>query len=561
MSDYQELDSYHFYEQEWDDYEQLREAFEWEVPAEFNIASYVCDRWADGDDRVATFAEDEQGRQEEITYGDIQRRANRLANFLEAQGVGRGDRVGICLSPSPEVIIGHVAVWKLGAISVPLSVLFGPDAMEYRLADCDASACLTGPSTSETVRAVSASLPNLESLVVVDEDTQNDQEIAYDTVQSEYAPAFETVTTDAEDSACIIYTSGTTGDPKGVVHAHRFILGILPLMCRCFMQDNTTDGEVWWIPVGWSWVGPITVIFSGLFYGVSIVAYDGGQFDPENAFEILETYGVSVFAGPPTMLRMMMEVDNPGDRFDVDSLDVIGTGGEKIEQATIDWADETFSGASIQDTYGQTESGGGNVADFAPLVPVRPEKMGVAMPGNEVRILDEDTGDPLGPGEVGEIAIRHDDHPGCFKEYWNKPDETAGKRRGDWLLTEDLGMVDEDGYFSYETRKDDVIISSGYKISPEEIEETLAKHSAVDTAGVIGVPHSVRGEIPRAYVSLTEGVSATDELKETLQAFVKSNLAKYEYPRELRFIDTLPQTATGKLSRHSLRERAGVADE
>jgi acetyl-CoA synthetase len=256
----------------------------------------------------------------------------------------------------------------------------------------------------------------------------------------------------------------------------------------------------------------------------------------------------------------MMNVEDVSERFEVSTVHVVGSGGETLGESTVEWVDETFDGARVQDTYGQTESGF-NVGDYDPLVPVRRDKMGVEVPGHEVTVLDEETLEPVGTGEIGELALRYEDNPACFKEYWNKPEKTEQKVQDGWLLMEDLGTVDEDGYYGFETRADDVIISSGYKISPVEIEETLAQHDAVLASGVVGVPHDERGEIPRAYVSLQDNFEPSEELRTELQNYVKDTLAKYEYPRELEFIEELPTTATGKISRYDLRVEAGLESE
>jgi len=560
MAAYKRLDAYHFYETEWEDYESLRDAFEWDVPDEFNIASYICDRWAEDEtESVAIYAETAAGDRWEVTYEDLQRRANQLANYLSAQGVSEGDRVGVALPQSPEVMIGYVAAWKLGAMAVPLSTLFGGDALAYRMNDCSMSAILTGEAVIDTLRDVRGDLPALHTVALVD-GTPRDDEDDYEDILATHDDSFETRTTGPDDDACIVYTSGTTGDPKGVLHGHRFLLGMLPVMTRSFIDTNNSEGEVWWSPVEWNWIGSLGATLPGLFYRVPIVAYQGGKFDPEVAFEILERYDVTFFGGPPTMLRMMKTVPNAGERFDVGDLTQIGSGGEALEADTIEWVDETFDGATVQEAYGQTESSM-NVGDYAPLKPTKREKIGVEMPGHVVEMVDQETGEhTIDHGDIGEFAVKVADNPGVFKEYWNMPEMTEAKFHDGWLLTEDLGTKDADGYFSFETRADDVIISSGYKIGPAEIEETLAKHESVADSGVIGVPHDERGEVPRAYVTVVPDAEPNPALREELQTFVKDNLAKYKYPRELEFIDELPRTNTGKVSRHNLRERAGIAD-
>jgi len=282
--------------------------------------------------------------------------------------------------------------------------------------------------------------------------------------------------------------------------------------------------------------------------------------DPEVAFEILERYDVTFFGGPPTMLRMMKTVPNAGERFDVGDLTQIGSGGEALEADTIEWVDETFDGATVQEAYGQTESSM-NIGDYAPLKPTKREKIGVEMPGHVVEMVDQETGEhTIDHGDIGEFAVKVADNPGVFKEYWNMPEMTEAKFHDGWLLTEDLGTKDADGYFSFETRADDVIISSGYKIGPAEIEETLAKHESVADSGVIGVPHDERGEVPRAYVTVVPDAEPNPALREELQTFVKDNLAKYEYPREIQVIAELPVGPNGDVLRRELREREGIED-
>jgi acetyl-CoA synthetase len=252
---------------------------------------------------------------------------------------------------------------------------------------------------------------------------------------------------------------------------------------------------------------------------------------------------------------MMMQEDELAEQHDVSSVRTITSGGESLGETIIDWVNETFEGASIHEGYGQTEANM-TVGGCEPLGAMKQGKMGKAAPGQEVEILDPETAEPLDePGDVGEIGVRYEGNPVCLKEYWNKPKQTAAKVQNGWLLTEDLGTKDEDGFFEFVSRKDDVIISSGYRIGPEEIEDSLAGHDAVADAGVIGVPDDKRGEIPKAYVQLTDGYEASDALADTLQQHVKDRLAKYEYPRRLEFVEQLPKTATGKLRRADLETR------
>ncbi|PCR88848.1 acyl-CoA synthetase [Natrinema ejinorense] len=560
MTNENRLDAYHFYEEEWESYDALRDAFEWEVPDRFNMATSLCDRWADDKGRVALFAEDESGNQDTYTFWQLRNVTNRLANYLRDQGVERGDRVGVNAPQRPETVFAHIAAWKLGAMSVPLSTLFGPDALQYRLDDCDAVAAVVDESNVDAFREARESVPSLETtLTVGDVDPRPDEGEAdcWDAIE-DYDREFDVVDTHREDDAVLIYTSGTTGDPKGVRHAQRLLLGHLPLFITTFGNMRLEEGDVFWTPAEWAWIAStFDVVFPALYYGKPVVAYNGGQFDPADAFRIIERYGVSNFFAPPTALRMMMQVEDT-DRYDVGTLRTIASGGEALGQSIVEWADDTFGGTTVHEGYGQTEANllvGGCTA----LTEFREGYMGRPGPGHEIEIVDPDTAEPtVDRGSVGEIAVRYDDNPVCFKEYWNKPDKTDAKVRNGWLLTEDLGRMDDDGYVAFVSRKDDVIISAGYRIGPEEVEDSIAGHEAAADAAVIGVPDDERGEVPKAFVVLADGYEPTDDTRETLRQHVRNRLAKYEYPRDIEFVEEMPTTATGKVRRASLREREGL---
>ncbi|HKJ58968.1 MAG TPA: acyl-CoA synthetase, partial [Halobacteriales archaeon] len=307
------LDAYHFYEREWADYRELAEEFEWEIPETFNIASYVCDRWADDGDRVAIFAESGDGDRRTYTFREVRDVTNRLANFLREEGIERGDRVAVNTPQSPETVFAHVAIWKLGAVSVPMSTLFGPDALEYRLADCDVRAVVVDESNVEALRAIEGSVDSLETVLTVGvADREADERDLYSAIDG-HSTQFDPVETRAEENAIILYTSGTTGDPKGVVHAHRSLLGFLPTIVTTVGNGEVRPDDVFWSPSEWAWIGTLfLVVFPPLFYGNPTVAYDAGKFDPEEAFELIDRYGVTNFFAPPTALRMMMQVEKPG---------------------------------------------------------------------------------------------------------------------------------------------------------------------------------------------------------------------------------------------------------
>ncbi len=551
-----DLSTYRFYERGWDSYDELRAAFEWEVPERFNMAHYTCDRWADDRGRVAVF-EQQYGDRDTYTFWQLRNATNGLANHLRSVGVERGDRVGVNTPQRIETVIAHIACWKLGAVSIPLSTLFGPDALSYRLSDADVVAAVVDESNVDAFREARSAIDGtLSALTVGDVERRGDEE-AFWTAIDAASRSFDVVGTEAEEDAVIIYTSGTTGDPKGVRHAHRMLLGHLPLFVTTFCNMSITDGDVFWTPAEWAWIASLfDVLFPALYYGRPVVAHDAGPFDAETAFSVIEQYGVSNFFAPPTGLRMMMETD--ANDYNLGSMRCIASGGESLGQRIVDWAESVFDGAAVHEGYGQTEANV-VVGDCTAMFPFREGRMGRAGVGHEVAIVDPETAEAtVEIGDVGEIAVEYDGNPVCFKGYLNKPDRTARKVRNGWLLTEDLGRMDEDGYIAFESRKDDVIISAGYRIGPTEIEESLANHETVADSAVIGVPDDERGEVPKAYVVLAADRAPSDDLRAALKDHVRDRLAQYEYPREIEFLEELPKTTTGKIRRASLRDREGL---
>lgn len=548
------LDAYRLTDRAWGSFDELRESFEWEFPDAFNMADYVCDRWAEEAHRVALFGEDETGRERTLTFWQLKAVTNQLANYLAANGLGRGDRIGINAPQRPETAVAHIAAWKLGAVSVPLSTLFGSDALEYRLADAGATGVIVDSANIETYRRAKADLDGVDLTLTIDVDSPVGDEADLAEAISGRSRAFETATTASDDDAMILYTSGTTGPPKGVLHGHHLLLGNLPQYQTTTCNLELTDSDVFWMPSEWAWIGTLfTTVFPSLYFGRPVLAYNGGEFDPHTAFSLVEKYGITVLFVPPTGLRMMMQVDSPTARWDLSSVRLVASGGEQVGQTVVDWAARVFD-APVHEGYGQTEAHY-FIGDCTTLVEFKHGTTGVALPGHTVAILDPDTADPLEPGEVGEIAIRYDGDPTCFTGYWNNPEATANVRAREWQLTGDLGSMDDDGYISFVGRKDDIIISAGYRIGPEEIEDTLSGHDAVAAAGVIGVHDDERGEVPKAFVVLAEGVMGSNALKEELREVVRDRLAQYEYPRAIEFINDLPVTVTGKVRRASLRER------
>lgn len=529
-------------------YEEMYDCFRWKIPRYYNIGLDTCDKWAGQRYRLALIYEDDKGRVEKYTFWDLKQLSNRFANALRYYGIKKGDRVGILLSQSPETAISHLAVYKVGAVAVPLFTLFGPDALQYRLFDCEAKMVVTDGENVSKVLSLREGLPKLEKIFVT-RGERDERCLDFWEVLQKGSPDFQAVRTSADDPALIIYTSGTTGPPKGALHAHRVVLGHLPGV-EFFHNFFPQKSDLYWTPADWAWIGGlIDVLLPSWHHGVPVLAYRAKKFEPEQAFYMMAKWGVRNVFMPPTALKMMRQVKDPKTKYDYE-VRTIACGGETLGEELLEWGREVF-GVTINEFYGQTEV---NlvVGNCAEIMGVRPGSMGRAIPGHVVDVVSE-KGNPLPPGEVGEVAICSPD-PVMFLEYWGKPDATREKYLGRWCLTGDLARKDEDGYFWYVGRKDDLITSAGYRIGPGEIEDCLLKHPAVAMAAVIGAPDEVRGEIVKAFLVLKPGVKATKSLELEIQDFVKTRLAAHEYPREIEFLSELPLTATGKIMRKELRK-------
>ncbi|MEQ8587633.1 MAG: AMP-binding protein [Thalassobaculaceae bacterium] len=528
-------------------YEEACRRFRWQVPQRYNIGVDICDRHADAGLGTALIHVHGDGSVREISFTDLKRASNRLANVLTDGGLARGDRVAILLPQRPETAIAHIAAHKAGMVSVPLFTLFGEEALLYRLADSGAAALVTDRESLPKIEAIRDRLPDLKLVLVADESRNGAGWQALDPTLAAASDLFAPLDTAADDPAIIIYTSGTTGPPKGALHAHRVLLGHLPGVE--FPQEFFPQaGDRFWTPADWAWIGGlIDVLLPSLHHGVPVVAHRFAKFDPEAAFDFIARHGVRNAFLPPTALKMMRQV--PDAR--CGTMRSIGSGGESLGAELLDWGRRTF-GFTINEFYGQTEC---NlvVGNCASIMEVRPGSMGKPIPGHEVAIVDPQ-GTPVATGETGAVAVRRGD-PVMFLRYWNKPEATAEKYAGDWMLTGDLGRCDADGYLHYVGRDDDVITSAGYRIGPGEIEDCLMTHPAVAMAAAIGVPDPLRTQAVKACIVLAEGHAASEDLKRSIQNHVKTRLAAHEYPRIVDFVDALPMTTTGKIMRRVLRDR------
>lgn len=531
-------------------YDRLYAHFEWGVPERFNIAHQICDRWAKSQpDRLAILHKQPGASMRRVTYGELREAANRLANVLKAAGIGWRDRVALLLPQRPETAIVHIAVYKLGAVTVPLASLFGPEAIEYRLGTSGARAIVTDGPGLARLKAVRENLPGLETVICVD--GGEGEALDFEQCCAGHSPEFETADTGPDDWATMVFTSGTTGPPKGALHAQRVLLGHLPGVE--FSHDFfPREGDLMWTPADWAWAGGLfNVMFPALNYGVPLLAFNSGKFDAEAAFGLMEEAGVRNAFIPPTALRMLRGVERPAKRFNL-GLRSIASGGEALGRETLDWGRSEL-GLTINEFYGQTECNY-VLASCAAIGVIRAGAIGKAVPGHVVAVIDAE-GRALPHGKQGQIAVRTPD-PNLFLEYWGNPEATRDKFIGEWMTTGDQGVMDEDGYISFVGRDDDVITSAGFRIGPGEIEDCLLRHPAVRLAAAVGKPDELRTEIVKAFIVLNDGYERSPELEKDLGAFVRERLSAHEYPREITFIEEMPLTTTGKVIRRLLRDRA-----
>ena len=529
-------------------YDEVCRNFKWEIPADYNIGVDVCDKWAGDRQRLALIYIDPQGEEQKYTFRSLKNFSNQLANTLKAHGIERTDRVGILLSQRPETLISHIAVYKLGAVAVQLLTLFGPEAIEYRLADSQAQAVITDQDNLSKIHEIRERLPHLKLVMVADGGRAEGGMDFWESIEKADRN-FMPVKTRPEDPALIIYTSGTTGQPKGTLHGHRLLLGILPgfeFYHNLFPQKD----DLMWTPLDWAYIGgSYDALFPTLHHGYPVLAYRLRKFDPEEAFYVMAKHGVRNLMAVPTVLRMMMHaVKYPRERFDI-RLRSITAGGETLGQELCDWTREHL-GVDINEQYGQTECDL-VVGYCSQIMEIVPGAIGRAVPGHTVEIINEG-GQVAGLDELGEIAVKAPD-PVMFLEYWRNPRATREKFIGDWMRTGDFGRKDKDGNFWFSGRQDDIIESGGFRIGPGEVEDCLMKHPAVALVGVIGVSDPVRGEVVKAFILPKAGVTPDSNLEQSIKDHVKKRLEAHAYPREVAFVEEMPRTKTGKILRNELR--------
>lgn len=561
-----------------DHYAALHAGFRWQVPAHFNLAEVCATRWArERPDAVAIRYEHEDGRAARFTYGDLQANANRLANALRRLGVQRGDRVAIVMPQRFETAVANIAVAQLGAVAMPLSMLFGPDALEYRLQHSEAVVAIVDESAIANLRAARPQCPALRHVIAAG-DAAGQGDIDWSAALAAERAEFTAVKTKADEAAVLIYTSGTTGPPKGALIPHRALIGNLTGFV-CSQNWYPQDDAVFWSPADWAWTGGLMdALLPTLYFGGQIVAFQG-RFGAERALELMARHGVThTFLFPTALKAMMKAVPAPRERHDL-KLRAIMSAGEAVGDAVFAWCRDAL-GVVVNEMFGQTEINYivGNCGRFVdatgrehPGWPARPGSMGRAYPGHRIAVID-DEGRECPRGAPGDVAVhRLDVHghpdPVFFLGYWKNDEATRAKFTGDpansWCRTGDTAVMDEDGYLWYQGRSDDVFKAAGYRIGPSEVENCLVKHPAVANAAVVPKPDRERGAVVKAYVVLAPGFAPGDQLVDELQRHVRGKLAPYEYPKEIEFISALPMTTTGKVQRKVLRlqeeERARAA--
>jgi len=538
-----------------DRYAEIHKAYRWDVPPQFSIAQACCGRWASDRTRFALYWEDESGATAAFTYWDLEQQANRLANALSALGVARGDKVALILPQRPETVVAHIAINRLGAVAVPLSFLFGPDALEFRLHDSETKVAFVDPQSLPNMAAIRERCPGIAHVVGV-AGARESWITPWEALQEKGARNFMPLPVAAADPAFLVYTSGTTGPPKGALMPQQCLIGNLPGFVHSH-DGFPRAGDVFWSPADWAWTGGLMdALLPTLYFGQPIVGYRG-RFDPERAFALIEKYGVRNTFLFPTALKMMMKAfPRPRERFDV-NLRTIMSAGEAVGTAVFEWAQEAL-GVTINEMFGQTEMNY-IVGNSHELWPAKPGSMGRPYPGHRIALVDDD-GNEIASGEIGEVAVNRvapdgTRDPVFFLEYFRNPEGTAKKFTGDWCRTGDLAKRDADGYLWYQGRADDMFKAAGYRIGPSEIENCLVRHPAVANAAVVPSPDETRGNVVKAFIVLAAGQTATAALEDDIRQHVRRYLAPYEYPKEIEFIDALPMTTTGKVQRRVLRER------
>ncbi|MEW5937228.1 MAG: benzoate-CoA ligase family protein [Candidatus Thermoplasmatota archaeon] len=528
------------------DYEGLFDAWKWDIPEHFNMAYDSCDKHVLGGkkEKIALYWENENGDARSYTFEDFRRLSNRFGNVLRGLGLRKGDRYIVRLPNIPEFQISFLGGLKIGAVPIPISTMFTAKEIAYRANDSGSVLVVTTPEYVKDVEAIRERCQSLRHIIIAGRAGR--EHLSFEELMSRSSEDLEIERTRAEDLAFFCYTSGTTGDPKGAVHLHRWTIGNDPGM-RHWVDYR--EGDILAHTGNLNWIYPLG---NGFLYawrwGATILLYDG-RFDPEQWFSLLEKYKVTVLQTVPTALRMMLTVGGVEQRYDLSHLRRVISAGEPLNPEVImEW--RRRFGHEIHDGIGMTEIMV-YLSNMAGM-PVKYGSCGRPQPGHRCAIVDSE-GSVLPPHSSGTLAVHRSD-PGLMRDYWNKPDKTAECLAGEWFLTGDMLFMDEDGYYWFKGRGDDLIKASGYRISPFEVESALIEHPAVLECAAVASPDRMRGNIVKAFVVLKGGYTPSEDLAMDIQNYVKHHYAAYKYPREIEFVPSLPKTQSGKIIRMQLRE-------
>jgi acetyl-CoA synthetase len=547
----------------YDEYAALHGNFRWKVPKVFNIALACAPKSPKEAAQTAIVIDSPTGAVETLNFGQLWRDSLKLANALQSMSVTKGDRVAIVLPQLVQTPVAHLACYALGAVAMPMSVLFGPDALAFRLENSRAKVAIIEAQYLPNLHAAFNEAPEcakyLKAVIVVGAKSfptkfEGIRHFAWSALLEKASSSFTVLQTKAHDAAVLIYTSGTTGPPKGALIPHQALIGNL----TGFVASQNwfpQPADVFWSPADWAWTGGLMdALLPCLYFKKPIVGYKG-RFSAEAAYTLLEKHQVTNSFLFPTALKQMMKAEpNPTAHYKL-NLRAIMSAGESVGQTLFDWTQSAF-GVTTNEMFGQTEVNY-IVGNSSHRWPAKSGSIGKAYPGHQVEVINDD-GQPVANGELGEVAVnRKDVHghsdPVFFLGYWKNEKATEAKYTGDWCRTGDLATRDDQGYLWYGGRADDMFKAAGYRIGPSEIENCLVKHISVANAAVVPKPDNERGNIIKAFVVLTPGTFANAELIQELQAHVRGKLAPYEYPKEIEFIDELPMTTTGKVQRRILR--------
>lgn len=535
------------------DYEEERQNFRLDVPKYFNFATDVVGKWAGDPDKLAMLWVGPNGEERRITFAEFAERSSRAANAFVALGMRKGDRVMVMLPRLPQWWESVLGLMKLGVIFIPCTTLLTPKDIQYRAEVAEVQGFITDSEGAAKFDQVRATCPGIRYTVLVDGEERANW-TNYQKVVAAAPAEFSGPTTSSDDPCLVYFTSGTVGYPKMVLHTHTSYPIGHTITAKYWLDLHAEDvvwnaSELGWAKAAWS------NLFGPWIMGAALFIQDArGKFDPIETIDMLNKYPITTFCAPPTIYRMLV-LDEPLAYLKAHPPKAlrhcVGAGEPLNPEVIKAW--EQSTGMIIRDGYGQTETV--LLCGNFPPIPVRPGSMGKPSPGFEVSVIDHD-GSELPPDREGDIAVRiKPQRPAwMFREYWRNPEASAGCVRGDWYITGDRAYKDQDGYFWFVGRADDVIISAGYRIGPFEVESALKEHPAVAESAVIASPEEMRGEIVKAYVILAPGYSPSPQLATALQDHVKQVTAPYKYPREVEFVESLPKTISGKIRRVELRE-------